>query len=68
MGDSLRRVAIGAVVVPIIGSGICVSGVWVGVCPSEVDGCVPSKDDINLSELVPLPSDAPGAFPIIFII
>lgn len=65
MGNGHHRVAIDVVVVPIIGPGICVSGVWVGASPCEADVFVPSSDNIDLSELVSPPTDATCALPVI---
>lgn len=63
--DGFHRAAIAASTGPVIGRNVCVAGMRVEACPSEVDDCVPSSNDIDLSGLVSLPPDILVAFPII---
>lgn len=53
IGDGRHRVAIVAIVVPVIGFGVHVSSIWVVAGPSEADGYVPSSDEIDPSWLIP---------------
>lgn len=64
-GDDRHRAVIFAAVVPVIGPDVREFGVWVEVCPSDTDGCVPSRNDISLSGLVSPPPNVAGSFPVI---
>lgn len=60
-----HRTAIVVVFISIMEPSACVVGIWVESCPSDVDACVLSSNDKDLSGLIsPLP-DVIGPFPVI---
>lgn len=60
--DVRHKTSIVGIIVPIIGLGVCVAGIWVEACPYEADGCVPLSDVIDLSELISPQLDVKGTF------
>lgn len=64
-GDCRYKATIVVVAIPIIGHDVFDVGVWVEACPYDVDGCVSSNYDIDISGLVFPPPGVIGSFPVI---
>lgn len=64
-GGERYRAAIAVAAVSIVELDVWVVGPWSEDFPSEVDGYVPSTDDIAFSGLISPPPDAFGSFTVI---
>lgn len=64
-GGKRYRAAIAVAAVSVVELDVWVVGPWAEDFPSEVDGYVPSTDDIAFSGLISPPLDALGSFTVI---
>ena len=64
-GGGRYKAVIDVVVVSIVKPGAYVAGIWMEAFPSDVDGCVPSSNEIDLRELISHPPGDTGTFHVI---